>query len=95
MSIRRCTPKIAQDQERYYIDWDDDPRGEFVFYCDHISWADHTPEVEAMRAACIAAVEALRGLTDDELLAPRALPETNEEWVARARILAVLREVQT
>jgi hypothetical protein len=50
---------------------------------------------EQMRAACIAAVEALRGLTDDELLAPRALPETNEEWVARARILAVLREVQT
>lgn len=50
---------------------------------------------EAMRWACIAAVQMLRGLTDDELLAPRALAEINEEWVAKARILSVLREVQT
>ena len=36
------------------------------------------------------AVEGLYGLTDDELLSPRALPEVNETWVAKGRVLSII-----
>lgn len=58
MSIRRCTPSIRHDEYNApYIHWDDDPRGEYVFYSDHVNYADYQPIVKAIRSACILLVE--------------------------------------
>ena len=102
MSIRRATASIGRDEyDDPYIDWDDDPEGEWVLYRAHVEelracekrvWRDADRVVnETYNAALDAARKAVVALHPDCDLGC----ELCAEWDDALAAIDALREVDT